>query len=107
MIFGDMILEICGLMKEFRGFIVVNGVNLCVWCGVIYVLIGLNGVGKIICFNFFIKFLMLMVGQIVFNGIDIIDEWFVQVVWCGIICLFQILVVFLYFIVLQNVCIGL
>ena len=42
----DCILETRGLVKEFKGFVAVNGVNLQVRRGQIHALIGPNGAGK-------------------------------------------------------------
>jgi branched-chain amino acid transport system ATP-binding protein len=52
----DCILETTGLVKEFRGFVAVNGVNLKVKRGHIHALIGPNGAGKTTCFNLLTKF---------------------------------------------------
>ena len=48
---SDNILETRGLVKEFKGFVAVNEVNLKVRRGSIHALIGPNGAGKTTCFN--------------------------------------------------------
>lgn len=53
----DYILETNGLMKEFKGFVAVNGVNLRARRADIHALIGPNGAGKTTCFNLLTKFL--------------------------------------------------
>ena len=46
---SDNILETRGLVKEFKGFVAVNDVNLQVRRGTIHALIGPNGAGKTTC----------------------------------------------------------
>ena len=53
----DCILETRGLIKEFKGFVAVNDVNLNVRRGRIHALIGPNGAGKTTVFNLLTKFL--------------------------------------------------
>ena len=48
---SDIILETRGLVKEFKGFVAVNDVNLKVRRGTIHALIGPNGAGKTTFFN--------------------------------------------------------
>ena len=48
---SDIILETRGLVKEFKGFVAVNDVNLQVRRGTIHALIGPNGAGKTTVFN--------------------------------------------------------
>ncbi|HQO53068.1 MAG TPA: ATP-binding cassette domain-containing protein, partial [Ottowia sp.] len=61
---SDIILETRGLVKEFKGFVAVNDVNLQVRKGTIHALIGPNGAGKTTCFNLLTKFLEPTRGQI-------------------------------------------
>ena len=70
----DFILETRDLVKEFKGFVAVNGVNLGVQRGQIHALIGPNGAGKTTVFNLLTKFLIPTGGQILFNGHDITTE---------------------------------
>jgi len=67
----DFILKTNELVKEFKGFVAVNGVNLGVRRGHIHALIGPNGAGKTTVFNLLTKFLIPTSGHIVFNGKDI------------------------------------
>ncbi|MDZ4253119.1 MAG: ATP-binding cassette domain-containing protein, partial [Sulfuritalea sp.] len=68
------ILETAGLVKEFKGFVAVAGVDLKVRRGEIHALIGPNGAGKTTCFNLLTKFLEPTRGTIHFNGSDITGE---------------------------------
>ena len=55
---NDLILETRDLVKEFKGFVAVNTVNLGVRRGQIHALIGPNGAGKTTVFNLLTKFLI-------------------------------------------------
>ena len=67
----EIILEMRGLTKEFKGFVAVNDVNLKVRRGAIHALIVPNSAGKTTCFNLLTQFLTPTRGQILFNGVDI------------------------------------
>ena len=86
----DYILETRRLVKEFKGFVAVNDVNLRVQRGQIHALIGPNGAGKTTVFNLLTKFLIPTGGQILFNGSDITTERPAQVARRGIVRSFQI-----------------
>ena len=101
------ILETRGLVKEFKDFVAVNGVNLRVRRGSIHALIGPNGAGKTTCFNLLTKFLEPTRGSIHFNGIDITQEQPGEIARRGIIRSFQISAVFPHLSVLENVRVGL
>ena len=103
----DCILETRGLVKEFKGFVAVNGVNLRVRRGSIHALIGPNGAGKTTCFNLLTKFLEPTRGSIHFNGVDITQEQPAEIARRGIIRSFQISAVFPHLSVLENVRVGL
>jgi len=103
----DCILETTGLVKEFRGFVAVNGVDLKVRRGHIHALIGPNGAGKTTCFNLLTKFLEPTRGQIRFNGVDITREAPEKIARRGIVRSFQISAVFPHLTVLENVRIAL
>lgn len=103
----DHILETKNLVKEFRGFVAVNDVNLKVRRGTIHALIGPNGAGKTTCFNLLTKFLTPTAGQIHFNGVEITKEAPADIARRGIIRSFQISAVFPQLTVLENVRIGL
>src|SRR5262249_36177292 len=60
-----------GLTKEFKGFVAVKNVNLCVRRNTIHALIGPNGAGKTTCFNLLTHFLTPTAGRIRFRGRDI------------------------------------
>lgn len=103
----DCILETRGLIKEFKGFVAVNDVNLRVQRGQIHALIGPNGAGKTTVFNLLTKFLIPTRGQILYNGQDITTEKSAQVARRGIVRSFQISATFGHLSVLENVRIGL
>ena len=103
----DFILETSGLVKEFRGFVAVNGVDLKVRRGHIHALIGPNGAGKTTCFNLLTKFLEPTRGSIHFNGTDITRDSPQKIARRGIVRSFQISAVFPHLTVLENVRVAL
>jgi len=104
---SDYILETRNVVKEFKGFVAVNGVNLQVRRGHIHALIGPNGAGKTTCFNLLTKFLEPTRGRIRFNGHDITAEQPAQIARRGVVRSFQISAVFPHLTVLENVRIAL
>ncbi len=104
---SQYILETRNLVKEFKGFIAVNDVNLQVRRGQIHALIGPNGAGKTTVFNLLTKFLIPTRGHILFNGHDITSEKPAQVARRGIVRSFQISATFPNLAVVQNVRIAL
>jgi len=104
---NDFILTTENLVKEFKGFVAVNGVNLKVRRGDIHALIGPNGAGKTTCFNLLTKFLEPTRGRIRYNGIDITGEKPAQIARRGVVRSFQISAVFPHLSVLENVRIAL
>jgi branched-chain amino acid transport system ATP-binding protein len=103
----NIILQTHQLVKEFKGFVAVNGVSLQVRRGDIHALIGPNGAGKTTFFNLLTKFLPPSSGQIVFNGVDITQEKPAQTARRGIVRSFQISATFPHLSVLENVRIAL
>lgn len=104
---SDVVLETRGLVKEFKGFVAVNDVNLKVQRGTIHALIGPNGAGKTTCFNLLTKFLEPTRGQILFDGVDITNEKPAQVARRGMVRSFQISSTFPDMSVLENVRVAL
>ncbi len=104
---GDLVLETRGLVKEFKGFVAVDGVDLQVRRGEIHALIGPNGAGKTTCFNLLTKFLIPTRGQILFEGQDITQDKPAQIARRGVVRSFQISATFPHLTVLQNVRIAL
>jgi branched-chain amino acid transport system ATP-binding protein len=104
---GTFILETRGLVKEFKGFVAVAGVDLQVKRGEIHALIGPNGAGKTTCFNLLTKFLIPTRGQILFDGADITKEKPAQIARRGVIRSFQISATFPHLTVLANVRVAL
>ncbi|WP_119352751.1 ABC transporter ATP-binding protein [Azohydromonas sediminis] len=103
----DVILETRGLVKEFKGFVAVAGVDLRVRRGTIHALIGPNGAGKTTCFNLLTKFLPPTRGQILYEGSDITAEKPAQIARRGIVRSFQISATFPHLTVLENVRVAL
>jgi len=104
---ADIILETRGLVKEFKGFVAVDGVNLAVQRGTIHALIGPNGAGKTTCFNLLTKFLDPTRGQILLDGVDITREKPAQVARRGMVRSFQISSTFPRMTALENVRVAL
>ena len=104
---ADVILETRGLVKEFKGFVAVAGVDLQVRRGDIHALIGPNGAGKTTCFNLLTKFLVPTRGHILFEGEDITKERPAQIARRGVIRSFQISATFPHLTVMENVRVAL
>jgi len=104
---GDHILVTRGLVREFKGFVAVNGVDLNVRRGHIHALIGPNGAGKTTVFNLLTRFLAPTRGTIVYNGQDITRERPARIARRGMVRSFQISAVFPHLTVLENVRIAL
>ena len=103
----DFILKTNELVKEFKGFVAVSGVNLSVKRGQIHALIGPNGAGKTTVFNLLTKFHIPTSGQILFNGNDITQSKPAQIAREGIVRSFQISATFPNLTVMENVRIAL
>jgi branched-chain amino acid transport system ATP-binding protein len=104
---SDVILATHELVKEFKGFVAVDGVSLEVKRGEIHALIGPNGAGKTTFFNLLTKFLAPSSGTIVYNGVDITSLGPAETARLGIVRSFQISAVFPHLKVLENVRIAL
>ncbi|PWV60075.1 ABC transporter ATP-binding protein [Plasticicumulans acidivorans] len=103
----DFVLETRGLVKEFRGFVAVDHVDLRIRRGHIHALIGPNGAGKTTVFNLLTKFLTPTRGEILFNGDDITYVRPAQIARRGIVRSFQISAVFPHLTALENVRVAL
>lgn len=103
----EYILVTSGLVREFKGFVAVDHVDLRVRRGSIHALIGPNGAGKTTVFNLLTKFLPPTRGQIIYNGNDITRHSPAQVAKLGMIRSFQISSVFPHMTALENVRMGL
>ncbi len=104
---AEPILRTNGLVKEFKGFVAVNEVNLSVQQGHIHALIGPNGAGKTTCFNLLTKFLKPTRGSIQFNGVEITKDAPSAVARRGVVRSFQISAVFPHLTALENVRVAL
>ncbi len=102
-----MILETRSLVKEFKGFVAVDGVSLEVRRGEIHALIGPNGAGKTTLFNLLTKFLQPTAGTILYRGKDITRAAPADVARRGIVRSFQISAVFAHLTALENVRVAL
>jgi branched-chain amino acid transport system ATP-binding protein len=104
---AEHILETRQLVKEFKGFVAVNGVDLRIRRGHIHALIGPNGAGKTTCFNLLTKFIEPTAGTILFKGEDITREPPAGIARRGMVRSFQISAVFAHLTVLENVRVAL
>jgi branched-chain amino acid transport system ATP-binding protein len=103
----EIVLETRDLVKEFEGFVAVDGVSLRVRCGEIHALIGPNGAGKTTLFNLLTKFLQPTSGSIFFRGENITREAPADIARRGVVRSFQISAVFPHLTVLENVRVAL
>jgi branched-chain amino acid transport system ATP-binding protein len=103
----NIILETQNLVKEFKGFVAVDGVSLSVRSQEIHALIGPNGAGKTTLFNLLTKFLQPTSGLIFFQGENITRELPADIARRGIVRSFQISAVFPHLSVLENVRVAL
>ena len=101
------VLETRNLVKEFKGFVAVDNVNLKIQKGHIHALIGPNGAGKTTVFNLLTKFLIPTRGQILFKGEDITSMKSATIARKGIVRSFQISAVFPHMTALENIRVAL
>ncbi len=101
------VLETRNLVKEFKGFVAVNDVNLKIQKGHIHALIGPNGAGKTTVFNLLTKFLIPTRGQILFRGEDITPLKSAAIARKGMVRSFQISAVFPHMTALENIRVAL
>jgi branched-chain amino acid transport system ATP-binding protein len=104
---GEWILETRDLVKQFAGFVAVNGVSLRVARGSIHALIGPNGAGKTTVFNLLTRFLPATRGEIRLRGEDITRVHAAEVARRGMVRSFQVSAVFPALTALENVRIAL
>jgi branched-chain amino acid transport system ATP-binding protein len=90
----DVILETHSLVKEFNGFVAVDGVSVRVRRHEIHALIGPNGAGKTTFFNLLTKFLQPTSGGIFYQGRNITKDKPADIARQGVIRSFQICAVF-------------
>ncbi len=103
----DAILETHSLVKDFNGFLAVDGVSVRVKQGEIHALIGPNGAGKTTFFNLLTKFLQPTSGTIFYRGKNITREKPADIARRGVVRSFQICAVFPHLTVLENVRVAL
>ena len=103
----EVILETHSLVKDFNGFVAVDGVSVRVRQGEIHALIGPNGAGKTTFFNLLTKFLQPSSGSIFYRGENITREQPADIARRGVVRSFQICAVFPHLTVLENVRVAL
>src|SRR5690554_7637547 len=103
----QFVLETRNLVKEFKGFVAVDDVNLQIRQGDIHALIGPNGAGKTTVFNLLTKFLSPTRGQILYQGEDITALKSAAIARKGIVRSFQISAVFPHMTALENIRVAL
>jgi branched-chain amino acid transport system ATP-binding protein len=103
----EPLLETRDLLKEFAGFVAVNGVSLRVARGSIHALIGPNGAGKTTVFNLLTRFLSATRGAILFKGEDVTHARPADVARRGVGRSFQMSAVFPALSALDNVRVAL
>ena len=103
----EVILETHSLVKDFNGFIAVDGVSVQVRRREIHALIGPNGAGKTTFFNLLTKFLQPTSGTIFYRGRNITKDKPADIARHGVIRSFQICAVFPHLTVLENVRVAL
>src|SRR5258708_26638699 len=103
----EVILETHSLVKDFNGFIAVDGVSVRVRQGEIHALIGPNGAGKTTFFNLLTKFLQPTSGTIFYRGRNITRERPAHIAPLGVVRSFQIRAVFSHLTVLVTVNVAL
>lgn len=101
------VLETQNLVKEFKGFVAVDDVNLKIQKGQIHALIGPNGAGKTTVFNLLTKFLIPTRGKIFFKGKDITPMKSAAIARQGMVRSFQISAVFPHMTALENIRVAL
>jgi branched-chain amino acid transport system ATP-binding protein len=103
----EVVLETQSLVKEFNGFVAVDGVSVRVRGGEIHALIGPNGAGKTTFFNLLTKFLQPTSGTIIYRGRNITRDKPADIARHGVVRSFQICAVFPHLTVLENVRVAL
>src|SRR6202790_5594625 len=103
----DVILETHGLVKEFNGFVAVDGVSVRVRQREIHACIGPNGAGKTTFFNLLTKFLEPSAGRIYYRSNDITAARPADIARRGLVRSFQISAVFPHLSVRENVRVAL
>ena len=103
----EVVLETRDLVKEFSGFVAVDGVSVSVRGGEIHALIGPNGAGKTTFFNLLTKFLQPTSGTIFYRGRNITRDKPADIARHGVVRSFQICAVFPHLTVLENVRVAL
>ncbi|HEX3950848.1 MAG TPA: ABC transporter ATP-binding protein [Steroidobacteraceae bacterium] len=104
---ADAILETRDLVKDFNGFVAVDGVSVRVKQGEIHALIGPNGAGKTTFFNLLTKFLQPTSGAIFYRGKNITREKPADIARRGLVRSFQICAIFPHLTALENVRVAL
>jgi branched-chain amino acid transport system ATP-binding protein len=103
---SDLLLQLDGVSKSFKGLMAINFVSMDVNEGEILGLIGPNGAGKTTLFNLITGFHLPTKGKILFEGNDITTTAPHKRSWMGIGRTFQLVRIFPELTILENVTIG-
>lgn len=85
-----------GVMFVYGDCIVIDGFDLQIVLGKIMIIVGVNGCGKLMLLCLFVWLLLLIVGQIVFDG-RLVYMWFIK----EVVCIFGLF--FQFFVVLEGI----
>jgi len=100
---NEVLLQIQGLYKSFGGLMAVCNVNLTVYEGHIFSVIGTNGAGKTTLFNLVTGYLPSDLGTVIFKGRDITKASIHEISHRGIGRAFQVSQIFPGLTVFENV----
>lgn len=85
----EFVLQCSGIAREFRGNVVLDGLDLSVRRGSLHALVGPSGAGKTTLFNIITNTLPPCRGRVVFDGVDIVEEKAAQTQRRGLVRAFQ------------------
>lgn len=93
------IVEMCGILIEFFGVKVFDGVDFCFFFGEVYVFMGENGVGKLMLIKVLIGvywidfgFIVVLGSECCFGGVDDVQEVGVLMVYQEVNFVFNLLI---------------
>lgn len=104
---NSLVLEAHDIVKEFNGFVALDGLTLGVQANSIHAVIGPNGAGKTTLLGILSGFLRPTAGQVTFEGRDITHEPPAEIARMGIVRSFQINSIFPHMTALENVKVAL
>ncbi len=104
---NSLALEARDIVKEFRGFLALDGLTLGVGANTIHAIIGPNGAGKTTLLGIFSGFVRPTAGRVTFEERDITREPPAEIARMGIVRSFQINSIFPHMTALENVKVAL